>query len=78
MSSGLRGRPGPDEATNSSLGETESDRSVRIDVGTHEDLERLAAELDITVGKTVSVAVRAPVPCSTFSPSCAASVPGGL
>jgi hypothetical protein len=33
--------------------------SVRIDVATHEELKRLAAELDTTVGKTVSLAVRA-------------------
>ena len=33
--------------------------SVRIDVSTHEQLERLAAELDTTVVKTVSLAVRA-------------------
>ncbi len=33
--------------------------SVRIDVGTHEELKRLAAELDTTVGKTVTIAVRA-------------------
>ena len=33
--------------------------SVRIDVSTHEELKRLAAELDTTVGKTVSLAVRA-------------------
>ncbi|HRE03271.1 MAG TPA: hypothetical protein PLV68_18380 [Ilumatobacteraceae bacterium] len=33
--------------------------SVRIDVATHEDLKRLAAELDTTVGNTVTLAVRA-------------------
>lgn len=33
--------------------------SVRIDVGTHEELKRLAAELDTTVGNTVALAVRA-------------------
>jgi hypothetical protein len=33
--------------------------SVRIDVGTHEELKRLAAELDTTVGNTVTLAVRA-------------------
>lgn len=33
--------------------------SVRIDVSTHEELKRLAAELDTTVGNTVSLAVRA-------------------
>ncbi|MDA3039309.1 MAG: hypothetical protein O3C27_07220 [Actinomycetota bacterium] len=33
--------------------------SVRIDVRTHEELKRLAAELDTTVGNAVSVAVRA-------------------
>ncbi len=33
--------------------------SVRIDAGTHEDLKRLAAELNTTVGNTVTVAVRA-------------------
>lgn len=33
--------------------------SVRIDVSTHEDLKRLAAELDTTVGHTVTLAVRA-------------------
>jgi hypothetical protein len=32
--------------------------SVRIDVGTHEQLKRLAAELDTTVGNTVALAVR--------------------
>jgi hypothetical protein len=33
--------------------------SVRIDAGTHEELKRLAAELDTTVGNTVALAVRA-------------------
>lgn len=33
--------------------------SVRIDVITHEELKRLAAELDTTVGNTVTLAVRA-------------------
>ncbi len=33
--------------------------SVRIDVSTHEELKRLAAELDTTVGNTVALAVRA-------------------
>ena len=33
--------------------------SVRIDVATHEALERLAAELQTTVGNTVTLAVRA-------------------
>jgi hypothetical protein len=33
--------------------------SVRIDVGTHEELKRLAAELGTTVGNTVTLAVRA-------------------
>ena len=33
--------------------------SVRIDVATHEDLKRLAAELQTTVGNTVTLAVRA-------------------
>jgi hypothetical protein len=33
--------------------------SVRIDVAVHEELKRLAAELNTTVGKTVSLAVRA-------------------
>ena len=32
--------------------------SVRIDAGTHEDLKRLAAELNTTVGNTVTLAVR--------------------
>jgi len=33
--------------------------SVRIDVSTHQELKRLAAELNTTVGDTVSLAVRA-------------------
>jgi len=33
--------------------------SVRIDVATHDELKRLAAEFDITVGNTVALAVRA-------------------
>jgi len=33
--------------------------SVRIDVATHEELKRLATQLDATVGSTVSLAVRA-------------------
>lgn len=33
--------------------------SVRIDVSTHEELKRLAAELETTVGNTVALAVRA-------------------
>ncbi len=33
--------------------------SVRIDATTHEELKRLAAELETTVGNTVSLAVRA-------------------
>jgi predicted transcriptional regulator len=33
--------------------------SVRIDSATHEDLKRLAAELNTTVGHTVTLAVRA-------------------
>ena len=33
--------------------------SVRIDVTTHEELKRLAAELQTTVGNTVTLAVRA-------------------
>lgn len=33
--------------------------SVRIDLSTHEDLKRLAAELNTTVGNTVTLAVRA-------------------
>ncbi len=32
---------------------------VRIDSSTHEDLKRLAAEFDTTVGNTVTLAVRA-------------------
>ncbi|MGH3848815.1 MAG: hypothetical protein ACRDRT_03790, partial [Pseudonocardiaceae bacterium] len=32
--------------------------SVRIDTATHEELKRLAAELDTTVGNTVALAVR--------------------
>lgn len=32
---------------------------VRIDVGTHEGLKRLAAQFDTTVGDTVTLAVRA-------------------
>ena len=32
--------------------------SVRIDVTTHEDLKRLAAEIGTTVGNTVALAVR--------------------
>jgi hypothetical protein len=32
---------------------------VRIDVLTHEELKRLAAELNTTVGNTVTLAVRA-------------------
>lgn len=32
--------------------------SVRIDVATHEELKRLAAELGTTVGHTVTLAVR--------------------
>jgi hypothetical protein len=32
--------------------------SVRIDRKTHDDLKRLAAELDMTVGSTVALAVR--------------------
>lgn len=31
--------------------------SVRIDVGTHEELKRLAADLHTTVGNTVTLAV---------------------
>lgn len=34
-------------------------KSVRIDAATHEALEHLAAELEMTVGNTVSLAVRA-------------------
>lgn len=33
--------------------------SVRIDRATHEDLKRLAAEMDTTVGNAVTLAVRA-------------------
>lgn len=33
--------------------------SVRIDVATLEELKRLAAELDTTVGKTIALAIRA-------------------
>jgi predicted transcriptional regulator len=33
--------------------------SVRIDSATHDELKRLAAELETTVGNTVSLAVRA-------------------
>ena len=33
--------------------------SVRIDATTHEELKRLATELNTTVGNTVSLAVRA-------------------
>lgn len=33
--------------------------SVRIDVATHDELKRLAGELNTTVGNTVSLAVRA-------------------
>ncbi len=33
--------------------------SVRIDVSTHEELKRLAVELNTTVGNTVTLAVRA-------------------
>lgn len=32
--------------------------SVRIDKSTHEELKRLASELDTTVGNTVAMAVR--------------------
>ncbi len=32
--------------------------SVRIDRKTHDDLKRLAADLDLTVGATVALAVR--------------------
>lgn len=32
--------------------------SVRIDVGTHEEIKRLAGELGTTVGNTVTLAVR--------------------
>ncbi len=33
--------------------------SVRIDRDTHEELKRLAARMDVTVGQTVTLAVRA-------------------
>lgn len=33
--------------------------SVRIDTSTHDELKRLAAEFDTTVGNTVALAVRA-------------------
>lgn len=33
--------------------------SVRIDSNTHEELKRLAGQLDTTVGNTVTLAVRA-------------------
>ncbi len=33
--------------------------SVRIDASTHDELKRLAAEFDTTVGNTVALAVRA-------------------
>jgi hypothetical protein len=33
--------------------------SVRIDTSTHDELKRLAAELNTTVGNTVSLAIRA-------------------
>lgn len=33
--------------------------SVRIDVATHDELKRLAGELNTTVGNTVTLAVRA-------------------
>jgi hypothetical protein len=33
--------------------------SVRIDTSTHEELKRLAVELNTTVGNTVALAVRA-------------------
>lgn len=33
--------------------------SVRIDSETHEELKRLAARMDTTVGRTVTLAVRA-------------------
>ncbi|MGA9277319.1 hypothetical protein [Ilumatobacter sp.] len=33
--------------------------SVRIDTATHDDLKRLAAEFNTTVGNTVTLAVRA-------------------
>jgi len=32
--------------------------SVRIDVGTHRELKRLAADLGVSVGETVALAVR--------------------
>ncbi|MGK2959013.1 MAG: hypothetical protein ACSLFB_11580 [Acidimicrobiales bacterium] len=32
--------------------------SIRIDVSTHQDLKRLAAEIGSTVGQTVALAVR--------------------
>ncbi len=32
--------------------------SVRIDQATHRELKRLAADLDVTVGETVALAVR--------------------
>lgn len=34
-------------------------RNIRVDVGTHHELKRLAAEFDTTVGNTVAIAVRA-------------------
>ncbi len=37
----------------------QSSTSVRIDAATHEDLKRLAAEMNTTVGHTVTIAVRA-------------------
>ncbi len=33
--------------------------SVRIDASTHDDLKRLAAQMNTTVGNTVTLAVRA-------------------
>lgn len=33
--------------------------SIRVDASTHEEIKRLAAELDRTVGETVALAVRA-------------------
>lgn len=33
--------------------------SARVDAGTHQELERLADQLDTTVGNTVTLAVRA-------------------
>ncbi len=33
--------------------------SVRIDATTHDELKRLASEMDTTVGHTVAIAVRA-------------------